>query len=302
MASSRAIFVATLVICCSLAVCRAEILFSTLKRSIEVSVSHRQGVLMAGEDQLILKWSINKTLSAGTDSTYKSVKLHLCYAPISQKDRAWRKTEDHLKKDKTCQFKIDTLPYKSSGNIYNWTIERDVPTGTYFVRAYILNAENEELGRISEEEEMGVTCEYWKPSWVLFGPCRKKHHDNLSFGDQTLLLNSSPSQGQVLQGGEGQMSITWSLNKSYPTGTDSRQDGGGEVMLCPSEPSGQRMEINNNLKKDKTCQINVVTMPYKPSNNNFTWTIDKEVPTATYFIRAYVYDSAGEVVAIWPNH
>ncbi|MCD7470881.1 Nitrate transporter [Datura stramonium] len=146
MASSRAIFVATLVICCSLAVCRAEILFSTLKRSIEVSVSHRQGVLMAGEDQLILKWSINKTLSAGTDSTYKSVKLHLCYAPISQKDRAWRKTEDHLKKDKTCQFKIDTLPYKSSGNIYNWTIERDVPTGTYFVRAYILNAENEEIG------------------------------------------------------------------------------------------------------------------------------------------------------------
>ncbi|KAL3374497.1 hypothetical protein AABB24_006134, partial [Solanum stoloniferum] len=34
---------------------------------------------------------------------------------------------------------------------------------------------------------------------------------------QTLLINSSPSQGQVLQAGEAQVTITWSLNNSYPT-------------------------------------------------------------------------------------
>lgn len=116
---------------------------------------------------------------------------------------------------------------------------------------------------------------------------------------QTLLINSSSSQGQVLQAGEGQVTITWSLNKSYPDGTDSNYKT-VKVKLCYAPVSqldrGWR-KSNDNLKKDKTCQINVVTMPYKPSNNNFTWTIDKDVPTATYFIRAYVYDSAGEIVA-----
>ncbi|XP_059304028.1 high-affinity nitrate transporter 3.1-like [Lycium ferocissimum] len=145
MASIRSIFVASLVICCLVASCYAEILFSTLKKTLDVSASHRQGVLMAGEDHLTFTWSFNKTLPAGTDSTYKTVKLQLCFAAISQKDRAWRKTDDLLKKDKTCQFNIVTMPYKSSNN-YNWTIERDVPTGTYFVRAYVLNSANEEVG------------------------------------------------------------------------------------------------------------------------------------------------------------
>ncbi|KAK4362532.1 hypothetical protein RND71_017773 [Anisodus tanguticus] len=116
---------------------------------------------------------------------------------------------------------------------------------------------------------------------------------------QTLILNSSTSQGQVLQAGEGQVTITWSLNKSYPTGTDSNYKT-VKVKLCYAPVSqvdrGWR-KSNDNLQKDKTCQFNVVTMPYKPSNNNFTWTIEKDVPTATYFIRAYVYDTAGEVVA-----
>ncbi|XP_060204555.1 high-affinity nitrate transporter 3.1-like [Lycium barbarum] len=116
---------------------------------------------------------------------------------------------------------------------------------------------------------------------------------------KTLLLNSSPSQGQVLQAGEEQVTITWSLNKSYPTGTDSNYKI-VKVKLCYAPVSqvdrGWR-KSNDNLEKDKTCQFNVVTIPYKPSNNNFTWTIEKDVPTATYFIRAYVYDYAGEVVA-----
>lgn len=116
---------------------------------------------------------------------------------------------------------------------------------------------------------------------------------------QTLLLHSSSSQGQVLQAGEGQVTTIWSLNKSYPVGTDSNYKT-VQVKLCYAPVSqldrGWR-KSNDNLKKDKTCQIKVVTMPYKPSNNSITWTIEKDVPTATYFIRAYVYDSAGEIVA-----
>ncbi|KAF3624490.1 putative manganese-dependent ADP-ribose/CDP-alcohol diphosphatase-like [Capsicum annuum] len=116
---------------------------------------------------------------------------------------------------------------------------------------------------------------------------------------QTLILNSSTSQGQVLQAGEEQVTITWSLNKNYPTGTDSNYKI-VKVKLCYAPMSqldrGWR-KSNDNLNKDKTCQFNVVTKPYKPSNNNFTWTIEKDVPSASYFIRAYVYDYVGEVVA-----
>ncbi|CAL5373614.1 unnamed protein product [Camellia sinensis] len=36
--------------------------------------------------------------------------VKLCYAPINQVDRAWRKTVDNLMKDKTCQFKVVVQP------------------------------------------------------------------------------------------------------------------------------------------------------------------------------------------------
>ncbi|XP_009610896.1 high-affinity nitrate transporter 3.1 [Nicotiana tabacum] len=116
---------------------------------------------------------------------------------------------------------------------------------------------------------------------------------------QTLVLNSSPTQGQVLQSGEGQVTVTWSLNKSNPGRTDSNYKR-VKVKLCYAPISqvdrGWR-KSDDNLKKDKSCKYNIVTMPYNSLNNNFTWIIDKDVPTATYFIRAYVYDSVGEEVA-----
>ncbi|XP_009789615.1 high-affinity nitrate transporter 3.2-like [Nicotiana tabacum] len=144
--ATRLFLVATLLLSCLAATSHGEILFSSLKSSLLVSASHRQGVLKAGEGDITLTWSYKSSNLAGTDSTYKTVKLKLCYAPISQKDRAWRRTEDHLKKDKTCQFDIVTKPYKSANNNFTWTIERDVPTGTYFVRAYALNSAGEESG------------------------------------------------------------------------------------------------------------------------------------------------------------
>ncbi|KAI5665097.1 hypothetical protein M9H77_24420 [Catharanthus roseus] len=72
-----------------------------------------------------MTWSYNTTFQQGTDSSYKTIKVKLFYARISQVDRARRKALHSLEKDKTCQFKIEARPCK-----------RDIPTATYFVRAY----------------------------------------------------------------------------------------------------------------------------------------------------------------------
>lgn len=112
--------------------------FSSLQRTLLVTASPTTGqVLKAGQDQLTVTWSYDQTFPAGTDSSYKTVTVKLCYAPISQVDRAWRKTVDNLMKDKTCQFKVVVQPYSPSGNFSTtWTVEKDIPTAIYFVRAY----------------------------------------------------------------------------------------------------------------------------------------------------------------------
>ncbi|KVI06274.1 Transporter, high affinity nitrate, Nar2 [Cynara cardunculus var. scolymus] len=118
------------------------ITFSSLPRSLVVTTSPTQG---QGEEQITVTWALNQTFPAGTDSAYRTVKVKLCYAPISQKDRSWRKTEDEMKKDKTCQHKIVSRPYSASNNSFSWTIMRDIPSATYFVRAYVFNAEDHEV-------------------------------------------------------------------------------------------------------------------------------------------------------------
>ncbi|KAL4277831.1 hypothetical protein GQ457_03G018720 [Hibiscus cannabinus] len=134
-----------LVLACFSETCFATITFSSLPRTLVVTASHPQRLLKAGEDKITVRWGLNQTLAAGTDSAYKSIKVELCYAPISQVDRAWRKTVDNLSKDKTCQFKIVKGPYTTTNQSSEWTIERDVPTATYFVRAYALDAKDNEV-------------------------------------------------------------------------------------------------------------------------------------------------------------
>ena len=100
--------------------------------------------MKGGVDKITVTWGLNQTVAAGTDSTYKTIKVKLCYAPISQVDRGWRKTVDNLKKDRTCQHKIVARPYNpanSTAQSHEWTVERDVPTATYFVRAYAYDAD-----------------------------------------------------------------------------------------------------------------------------------------------------------------
>ncbi|XP_042008868.1 high-affinity nitrate transporter 3.1-like [Salvia splendens] len=145
MEINRAI-VATILLSCLAASCYA-ITFSSLKRTLDLDASVKAGqVLKAGEAKITVSWKVNTTYPAGTESSYKTVKVQLCYAPISQKDRGWRKTVDLLKKDKTCQHTIVERPYSASDNSVTYTVKRDVPTATYFIRAYVYNAAGEQVG------------------------------------------------------------------------------------------------------------------------------------------------------------
>ncbi|PRQ17197.1 putative high-affinity nitrate transporter [Rosa chinensis] len=143
MASRAGILLASVLLLSCLAETSYGVLFSTLKQSLIVTASHVEAngtLLKAGEDKISVTWGLNQSLPAGTDSAYKTVTVKLCYAPVSQVDRAWRKTVDNLVKDKTCQHKIVARPYNASMQTFEWTVERDVPTAKYFVRAYAYDA------------------------------------------------------------------------------------------------------------------------------------------------------------------
>ncbi|GKV41962.1 hypothetical protein SLEP1_g49427 [Rubroshorea leprosula] len=137
-------FASLLLLSCLAETCHG-VLFSSLQRTLIVTASHNQGILKAGEDQITVTWGLNQSFPSGTDSAYQTIKVELCYAPISQVDRAWRKTVDNLSKDKTCQFKVVAKPYTNTNQSFQWTIERDVPTATYFVRAYAYGAQDQEV-------------------------------------------------------------------------------------------------------------------------------------------------------------
>lgn len=130
----------------------AGVQFSSLPRTLAVTVTIKSftprtpNVALAGRDQLVVSWWVNES-SSSMNSQYKNVEVKLCFAPVSQVDRTWRKSNNDLKKDKTCQFDIVEQPYNSNikNNTTTWIVERDVPKATYFVRAYALNASGSEV-------------------------------------------------------------------------------------------------------------------------------------------------------------
>lgn len=146
--AARGTVLASLVLACLAQACYGNVLFSSLQRTLIVSASPQPGqVLKAGEDKITVTWSYNQSFAAGTDAAYKTVTVKLCYAPVSQVDRAWRRTEDNLDKDKTCQHKIVAEPYSPSDNrSHEWVVQKDVPEATYFVRAYALDAAGVQVG------------------------------------------------------------------------------------------------------------------------------------------------------------
>ncbi|KAJ0989475.1 hypothetical protein J5N97_007831 [Dioscorea zingiberensis] len=137
-----------LLLVCSVGTAVGGVHFSTLARTLNVTASPKQGqVLMAGVDKIRVFWGLNQTVKAGTDDAYKKVKVKLCFAPVSQENRGWRKTEDDLKKDKTCQFSLTTQPYTKNPNpsSFEYTLERELPTATYFVRVFVLDGSDTEV-------------------------------------------------------------------------------------------------------------------------------------------------------------
>ncbi|KAL6583729.1 hypothetical protein OROMI_003018 [Orobanche minor] len=130
---------------CFMAHCYGAVSFSSLNQTLIVTATAQSGqVLKGGEDKITVTWSYDTRFPSGTDSGYKTVKIMLCYAPISQRDRPWRKTVDKLNKDKTCQHKIVEEAYARSNNTYTYTVQKDVPTATYFIRAYALDSQDNE--------------------------------------------------------------------------------------------------------------------------------------------------------------
>lgn len=120
-------------------------LLSMLNRTLTVSVtglnqnSSANGT-KAGSGQLHVTWGLNASaIKPGGDALYKTVELKLCFGAPSQVDRAWRKSNDVLSKDKTCLFAIASQPYTSAGNTSVWTVTKDVPFAHYFVRAYVVD-------------------------------------------------------------------------------------------------------------------------------------------------------------------
>uniref|UniRef100_M8BSX1 Uncharacterized protein n=1 Tax=Aegilops tauschii TaxID=37682 RepID=M8BSX1_AEGTA len=51
-----------------------------------------------------------------------------------------RKTHENLDKDKTCQYKVTEQPYTGAGGKVEYRVALDIPTATYYVRAYALDA------------------------------------------------------------------------------------------------------------------------------------------------------------------
>eukprot|EP00245_Coleochaete_scutata_P004230 TRINITY_DN1652_c0_g1_i1.p1 TRINITY_DN1652_c0_g1~~TRINITY_DN1652_c0_g1_i1.p1 ORF type:complete len:233 (-),score=44.81 TRINITY_DN1652_c0_g1_i1:134-832(-) len=95
-------------------------------------------VLKAGIDKIRVTWKVNDTFLS--DSSFKKVIIKLCYAPVSQTLRKWRKSNvNNLKKDKTCQYTIGSVPYTRAGSTVDWLVTKNVPDAKYFVRAYAVD-------------------------------------------------------------------------------------------------------------------------------------------------------------------
>ncbi|KAG6540106.1 hypothetical protein Mapa_018561 [Marchantia paleacea] len=134
----------------SVSMAQASVLFSTLERTLVVEAKIEEhdistGEALAGVDHLFISWHLNKSFPVPVGDKYVNVKLRLCYAPVSQIDRGWRKTKDDLHKDKTCTKGIAQQKYIFSGNSTTWRITKDVPGAVYFVRAYAVDAEGTQL-------------------------------------------------------------------------------------------------------------------------------------------------------------
>lgn len=129
------------------------VLFSTLSKTLVVtseiqraSPSEPEGVAKAGVDHIFVQWSLNSSF-AGQDAMYSKVNIKLCFAPPSQVDRGWRKTKPDLHLDKTCSAAVvASQKYVAVGNSTVWEVAKKVPKAIYFIRAYAVDVNGNQLG------------------------------------------------------------------------------------------------------------------------------------------------------------
>nr|CAB3487396.1 unnamed protein product [Digitaria exilis] len=137
----------TLLVLAAFCAAAEAVRLSALGRTLVVEASPKAGqVLHAGEDTITVSWRLNTSSPSGADAGYSAVRVVLCYAAASQKDRGWRKASDDLSKDKACQRKIAEEPYTGGAGTIEYRLARDVPTASYDVRAYALDASGEPVG------------------------------------------------------------------------------------------------------------------------------------------------------------
>ncbi|KAI5084577.1 hypothetical protein GOP47_0000746 [Adiantum capillus-veneris] len=121
--------------------------FSELARALTVEYEAQNGT-KAGSGQIKVTWALNTTAvsaSAAAAADYKTVDIKLCFGAISQVDRAWRKTNDLLAKDKTCLHNVGSQPFTAAGNSITYTVTKEVPFAYYFIRAYVTNTAKEKI-------------------------------------------------------------------------------------------------------------------------------------------------------------
>ncbi|KAL9659987.1 hypothetical protein QQ045_024797 [Rhodiola kirilowii] len=155
------LFLASVLLVCFVGTCYGINLKDISNNTLIVTASLTNGsFLKAGVNNITVTWELSASAPAGNDSDWKTISLKLCYAPASQKDRAWRKTVDPISKDKTCQFKIASVAYGTQKTV-TWIIQRNTPTAYYFIRAYVLNAAGHEVA-------YGQTTNYEKNTNIFF--------------------------------------------------------------------------------------------------------------------------------------
>ncbi len=102
-------------------------------------------VARAGVDTILVKWSLNASAPPAIDVNYNKVHTKLCFAPVSQLNRKWRKKSNDLSIDKTCSFDIATQNFSTAGNSVLYLVSKTIPYAEYFVRAYVLNVEGNQV-------------------------------------------------------------------------------------------------------------------------------------------------------------
>ncbi|XP_066349742.1 probable high-affinity nitrate transporter-activating protein 2.2 [Miscanthus floridulus] len=141
---------------------------------------------------------------------------------------------------------------------------------------------------------------------VVVGACfaRPAAAAHLSALGRTLVVEASPKAGQVLYAGEDTITVTWRLNASAPAGADAGYKA-VKATLCyapaSQEDRGWR-KANDDLSKDKACQFEIAQpQPYAyaaggPGTRTLRYRVARDVPSASYHVRAYALDESGAPV------